>query len=186
MEDLEQLVVNKYVYLVKLRSGQHAIIKLTQRYGREVHEAWARAGVAPQLLEFADLPGGWRLVAMEWLSEPWQPLHTLRAEQRQEARAAALQALALGHGATVMDRHSASLRCVHGDARDVNVLVCRRSDAQQHVQTASGTEGSAMDVDVASSRGDTGGAAASGGQLPVARAGGRPCLWILTGRASTG
>lgn len=164
MDVLEQLGENKHVYLVKLRSGQHAIVKLTQRYGREVHRAWAAAGVAPQLLEFVELPGGWRLVAMEWLAEPWQHLHDLPEEEEPEARAAALHALTLGHGVTVADSHGTVQRSVHGDARDVNVLVCRRSAAQQSMQTAPGTEGSAMDMDVPSSSGVTGG---SGGQLPA-------------------
>ena len=150
MEIIDQLGETKHVYHMKSWSGKHMVVKLTQRYGLEIHETWARAGVAPQLLEFVELPGGWRMVVMEWLGEPWQRLDkllkTLAVQQRAEAKEAALKALSLGHGSVPLSRGS-QMRCVHGDARNVNVLVCRRLAAQQGVQPAPGAKGSAMEAD---------------------------------------
>jgi hypothetical protein len=119
-------------------------VKLTPRYAPNVHALWAAAGLAPALHTCEPIHGGgpWRLVVMELLAPPtWRPLPDLPLAERPAAAAAAVQALRAAH--TV-----GSTRCVHGDARGVNVLVARGSDDGWHVRFVdfdwSGEEGVAV------------------------------------------
>lgn len=101
------------------------MIKFVQRYGLDVHRAWAAAGLAPEVLQHSMLPGGWQCIIMEGLDlQLWQPLSQLEQAQHHlagAARAAAKAALDTAHNLDVWgpgQPHS-----VHGDARGPNVLV---------------------------------------------------------------
>ncbi|KAG5633994.1 hypothetical protein H0H81_003982 [Sphagnurus paluster] len=92
-------------------------IKFVRRYGDKVHHWCAEKGIAPDLLGFQKLPGGWYLVIMELLKEPWQLLWELKrlsiiseAEILKEQLRAAL--------AEMHQKHM-----VHGDIRDTNVML---------------------------------------------------------------
>ena len=98
----------------------------TCRYGKEVHEGWADAGLAPKLLAFEQLPGGWFMVIMQQLGAGWQLLSSLATgESKKEARRAALCALQQAHTLEVFG--PSCPRSVHGDARDTNVMVATTS-----------------------------------------------------------
>jgi hypothetical protein len=107
-------------------------VKLTQRYAPHVHALWAAAGLAPALHACEPLDGGgpWLCVVMELLSPPtWRPLPELPPAERAAAAAAALAALAAAHAQRLPGGGGGGGRCVHGDARGVNVLVAPRAAA---------------------------------------------------------
>ena len=58
-------VEHHHLYLAELAEGQQIYVKFTQRYSRELHSFCAKRGLAPKLLGFELLPGGWFAVAME-------------------------------------------------------------------------------------------------------------------------
>lgn len=101
------------------------MIKFVQRYGLDVHRAWAAAQLAPPVLHHRILPGGWQLIIMEGLDlQLWQPLSQLETVQHMSAgaaRTAALAALSTAHTLEVWG--SGQPRSVHGDVRGANVLV---------------------------------------------------------------
>jgi len=52
------------------------LIKFTRQYAGEMHKLFAKKRHAPQLYRCQDLPGGWKMVAMEWLpDEAWVTLN---------------------------------------------------------------------------------------------------------------
>ncbi|EFJ08945.1 hypothetical protein SELMODRAFT_428489 [Selaginella moellendorffii] len=110
---------NKLVYLVE----PLGVVKLAKRYGVEVHRAWAAAGFAPALYEVRALAGGWMEVKMEYLGREngWEML--AECEDADEMRDQAVAALRSAHGVPVSSNGGVG---VHGDARDVNVMVRRR------------------------------------------------------------
>ncbi|KAJ6513424.1 hypothetical protein C8R45DRAFT_1154720 [Mycena sanguinolenta] len=103
------------VYKAKDDSGQIVYIKYTTRYSRDAHEAASALGLAPRLLAFETIYG-WNMVVMQDLSEEYQTLSELKsarapnvAKIKQDVR----QALSRLHDSGY----------VHGDVRDVNLLV---------------------------------------------------------------
>ncbi|KAG5634798.1 hypothetical protein H0H81_000750 [Sphagnurus paluster] len=92
-------------------------IKFVRRYGADVHRWCTGKGIAPELLGFERLPGGWYLVVMELLEDPWELLWELKRyvtfspseELKKQLRA------------TLIEMHQNHM--VHGDIRDTNVLV---------------------------------------------------------------
>jgi len=63
-------------------TGEEICVKFTQRYSRELHIFCAERELAPKLLGFERLPGGWFALAMEKVdivAAPWEigPLHEL-------------------------------------------------------------------------------------------------------------
>ena len=58
--------------MAELRTKQ-IIVKFTRRYSIEMHAFCAKRGHAPGILGFGQLPGGWSVVAMDYIS-PAVPL----------------------------------------------------------------------------------------------------------------
>ncbi|XP_024529654.1 uncharacterized protein LOC9650792 [Selaginella moellendorffii] len=110
---------NTLVYLVE----PLGVVKLAKRYGVEVHRAWAAAGFVPALYQVRALAGGWMEVKMEYLGREngWEML--AECEDADELREQAVAALRSAHGVPVSSNGGVG---VHGDARDVNVMVRRR------------------------------------------------------------
>jgi len=61
---------------VESKSGTPILIKFTRRYAVEMHRLLSEKCHAPQLYGCQDLPGGWKMVAMEWLTDgAWMTLN---------------------------------------------------------------------------------------------------------------
>lgn len=102
-------------------AGVRVLVKFAPHYGKNVHEAWAAAGLAPALHLTAKLPGGLTQVVMERLpcggGGGWATLL-----ERPEARTDAVAALAAAHAVPLPQGG----RGAHGDCRPGNVLVRAR------------------------------------------------------------
>lgn len=116
------------------------IVKITRSYGYEAHVAASRVGFAPQLCAHRQLPGGWHMVVMEYLSSvaDWYCLRDLT-----EARAVAVDASAVSSSAALpvltptackklqallqskyeTFRDAAGGPWVHGDLHQANIMV---------------------------------------------------------------
>ena len=101
-------------------SGDTVIVKFSATYGREVHEAWATAGVAPKLLSCDSLPGGYWMTKTEYLDprDGWICLCYLTEQDALQATTAVREALEVAR--------SCLPGAVHGDLRAANTLVRRR------------------------------------------------------------
>ncbi|KAE9394908.1 hypothetical protein BT96DRAFT_1022286 [Gymnopus androsaceus JB14] len=49
------------LFKVTLGDGRRAIIKFTQRYGLDAHQAAEKLGLAPELIGYEELPAGWKM-----------------------------------------------------------------------------------------------------------------------------
>ena len=90
----------------------------------QVHKAWYDMGFAPELLEVQKLAGGFYLVAMEFLGDPWKPFFSLDDKEKTKCRLVVLKALEVVHGLSVEFGPMNTL-FVHGDAREGNIMVRR-------------------------------------------------------------
>lgn len=103
-------------------------------YGREVHAAWAAAGLAPALVSHAPLPGGMSMVMMEELSpQKWRDVLSLPAAVARAAAPRIEAALARAHALPL----SGGGLGVHGDLRLPNVMLnvdWREGDADEGVR----------------------------------------------------
>jgi serine/threonine protein kinase len=88
-------------------------IKFVQQYSVEAHQALSRARCAPTLYGHTDLPGGWIVVIMEEMKEPWGLLADIEPEKREPFKQAIEKAVNLLHAS----------KYVHGDIRASNILV---------------------------------------------------------------
>ncbi len=131
--------MHKLVYVATDQHNQQQVIKFTQRYGWDVHRAWAAAGLAPKLLSSPDqvVAGTWQQVQMEYLpsSAGWltmrflmQPLqvqlnHAPESCVLGPAHMPGLykKAKQLLHSAHSV--HVSRMSAAHGDARPDNIMV---------------------------------------------------------------
>eukprot|EP00611_Tribonema_gayanum_P018321 TRINITY_DN3140_c0_g1_i4.p1 TRINITY_DN3140_c0_g1~~TRINITY_DN3140_c0_g1_i4.p1 ORF type:complete len:764 (-),score=144.64 TRINITY_DN3140_c0_g1_i4:112-2403(-) len=131
-------VAHKLLFSAQLRAGaggceraSYVLIKFSSAYPAQIHYAWAREKLAPELVACTPLPGGLSMVVMEHLrqQEGWHMLCELeqnRDEQR-IAFAAAEAALNRAHKVRIADSEYGA---VHGDVRGPNIMV----KEDQHVQ----------------------------------------------------
>ncbi|KAG8884681.1 hypothetical protein FRB99_004508 [Tulasnella sp. 403] len=117
----EQPLVHKSNRLVFLVSGHvgkeakestHFVVKFTLRYGTETHRYCAEAGFAPQIYHVEELPGGWTVVVMEFISKPFRLLSELGSKDLPKLDQKLRHAVSTMH-----DREY-----VHGDLRGANVF----------------------------------------------------------------
>ena len=135
---------HKLVYLATNQQKQQYVVKFTQRYGVEVHEAWATAGLAPKLLEHRHVAGMWQQVVMEHLppnlpnASGWLTMRYLMQPFKEQLKTAPRQLvlppdmrphLLQQAEQLLCDAHAvlvSGLRAAHGDARPDNIMVCVR------------------------------------------------------------
>jgi hypothetical protein len=122
--DVEHLCDDKLLYAAThVPSARRVCVKFSRHaYGADVHAVWAAAGLAPQLISHARLPGGLHMVVMELLdvASGWRVLRQLpRGAAANAAHGAALAALQRAHAAPL----PCGGRGAHGDCRAVNVMV---------------------------------------------------------------
>jgi hypothetical protein len=90
------------------------VVKFTRTYGVEAHSLLAIHGFAPQLLHCERLAGGWFMVVMERLTDPWVNAYNMEPCLLNEALGVELRsAVDLLH-----ENHF-----VHGDLRSNNIFV---------------------------------------------------------------
>lgn len=99
----------------QLEDGRLVCIKFVRQYGRDVHIWCAERRLAPELLGFEKLHGGWIMVVMEFLDMPWKTLNevTMDPEKVRNIRKNVLDSITQLHNNDM----------VHGDVRDKNILV---------------------------------------------------------------
>ena len=83
------------------------------RYGKEVHLWCAGKGIAPELMGFEVLPGGWHMVVMEYLDKAW----ALFDDDKVKGIKGVKERFAIA----IVELHEAGM--VHGDIREANVMV---------------------------------------------------------------
>ena len=105
-----QLDETKLLYSAKTTDNKVICIKFVRRYSTDAHEYCATKGFAPELRGFRYLPGGWRMVVMDMISQEYRCLDlNVPYPHFEEIKKE------LG------DLHQKGL--VHGDVRDVNIMV---------------------------------------------------------------
>ncbi|KAL3158975.1 hypothetical protein ABBQ32_011373 [Trebouxia sp. C0010 RCD-2024] len=129
---------HKLVYVATFQHKEQRISKFTKQYGWDVHRTWAKAGLAPELLESpSPIPGKWQHVQMEYLSSDvgWLTMRFLMMPVREQLKFApehfvlgpadmpelvqkAEQLLQTAHLVRVSGTCAA-----HGDARPDNIMV---------------------------------------------------------------
>ncbi|KAF8076836.1 hypothetical protein FPV67DRAFT_1618798 [Lyophyllum atratum] len=117
----------KLVFFGRLKdSGKSICIKFVRQYSKAAHMSCARLGAAPELLGFEDIPGGWHMVVMERIDSDYIDYYDFRHSSDFDAARAPL--LHDEIKASVEELHQAGY--VHGDMRDVNVMVARNGDGK--------------------------------------------------------
>ncbi|GJJ10958.1 hypothetical protein Clacol_005187 [Clathrus columnatus] len=112
-------------------AGVPICIKFVRKYGQEAHELCAKNGFAPKLFGVEKLPGGWMMIIMERMDENWTRLLAFKEERNEKNKA-----LDKDEKAVIETRISSCLELlhgagmVHGDIRDVNILV-KKDDLSQ-------------------------------------------------------
>jgi hypothetical protein len=119
------------LYQVATGQGALQLVKFCQRYGHTAHTAWASCDLTVPLLDYHELPGGWKMVRMEYLSKEdgWRTLEQVQEQGRLAAEprvvppqlaAEARRVLCAAHDVLVDGQ-----QLVHGDVRNRNMMVRR-------------------------------------------------------------
>jgi len=136
---------HKLVYLATDQQKQQYVVKFTQRYGVDAHEAWATAELAPKLLKQRQVAGMWQQVVMEYLppelpdASGWLTLRYLMQPLEEQLKAAPQQLVLAPELLPQLIQQAQGLLCdahavpvsglpaAHGDARPDNIMVCVKS-----------------------------------------------------------
>ena len=89
------------------------LVKFCRQYGKDAHIACSKLGIAPKMVGFENLPGGWVAVVMEHLPSSFKSLSELTSEITLKFEDPVTSAVKRMHDAGF----------VHGDLRDTNILV---------------------------------------------------------------
>ncbi|KAG7085640.1 hypothetical protein E1B28_003187 [Marasmius oreades] len=102
-----------YVYLARTEQGRDVVVKFSEQYCQVLHNFCAEKGMAPKLLGYENLPGGWIGVVMGYLPDS-HPLADPRFTSEEKQK--------------MCDKLKACARAmhdngyVHGDLRETNVI----------------------------------------------------------------
>ena len=118
-----QAILGKLLYGGLTGAGQRVAVKFVRRYSKELHEHCASRDLAPALLGFEKLVGGWFMVVMEHM-DGYETLATLkdRASIPTQLRQMVTDLVTSFHDE----------KFVHGDIRDSNLLV--RMDGELEIK----------------------------------------------------
>ena len=89
------------------------LIKFVREYSIELHDFCAKRGHAPRIFAFETLPGGWRVIAMEFIASTVQVTSSRGLGTHKLRWASELKQL-------IGEFHEEGL--VHGDLRDANMI----------------------------------------------------------------
>ncbi|KAH9041827.1 hypothetical protein EDB84DRAFT_934548 [Lactarius hengduanensis] len=105
----------RQLYIAKTLSGpeKEIVVKFTRRYSIELHAFCADRGRAPSILGFGQVPGGWFVVAMDYISGAVYPSHSTDLPRLRDQWTHDLKSL-------VDSFHDEGL--VHGDLRQPNMI----------------------------------------------------------------
>ncbi|DBA86086.1 TPA: hypothetical protein ACH3X1_005606 [Trebouxia sp. C0004] len=114
-------VSHKLVYLARGPQQPLQLVKFTQQYGVEAHDAWARAGIVPELLaEPRQVAQSWQQISMEYLapempdSSGWVTMRFLmQSVAKQAEHASGSLTLAPDHLPQMLDRAKHLVRSAH-------------------------------------------------------------------------
>jgi hypothetical protein len=109
----EEMEGRKLFFKGKTSKGKPICVKFVRRYGKEVHEWCAGKGLAPKLLGFEVLAGGWYMVVMELLDASWV---NFTLDKVKGAKGVKENLFGL-----IKELHEAGM--VHGDIRRENVMM---------------------------------------------------------------
>jgi serine/threonine protein kinase len=90
-------------------------IKYTRQYSLEAHILLSENGLAPKLHGFESIPGGWKMVVMEYIDESYQLLSEVEPMNREQFRDS------IQHSVSLLHKYG----FVHGDLRTSNILVSK-------------------------------------------------------------
>lgn len=114
---IRSLQANKLLFVAETDAGERLCVKFTRTYDRTVHEQCAAWGIAPRLRGFHDdVPGGWKMVVMDFLEE-YECLYDVKRDLSHG------QQEKLGDELKTMLEALHQMSFVHGDVRDANVMV---------------------------------------------------------------
>jgi hypothetical protein len=103
----------RLLYVAETRDNKQIIVKFTRRYSIELHAKCAKQGHAPNILGFGQFPGGWTVVAMEYIYPSMHPSRSPDLTRHLDKWMDDLQRL-------VQSFHNDGF--VHGDLREPNIL----------------------------------------------------------------
>lgn len=106
---------NTLIFTGQTKNMGQIWIKFVRRYGKEVHQWCLERGLAPKLLGFEKLAGGWLMVVMEHLDEPWVHLSNTDNPWSHAELKGPIQAV-------ITQLHEEGCM-VHGDIRETNIMV---------------------------------------------------------------
>ncbi|KAI0248667.1 hypothetical protein BJV78DRAFT_1130931 [Lactifluus subvellereus] len=120
-EDIQFRIVRLYpdtqdyrlLYIAETSDKKRIIVKFTRRYSIELHAFCAGRGHAPGILGFGQFPGGWSVIAMDFISPPVNPSRSPNLSRLCDKWIDDLQKL-------MQSFHDHDL--VHGDLREPNIL----------------------------------------------------------------
>lgn len=98
--------------------GKEVVTKFVKRYSLELHNLCQQNGWAPRILGSRDLQGGWTMVVMERLDESWKM--ACGYDKTEKLCAEIRKVLVVIH----------QYNYVHGDVRDVNIMVKEEGERQ--------------------------------------------------------
>jgi hypothetical protein len=106
---------SKLVFEARDNDNNHLCIKFVKRYGKEAHIQFAEHTLAPRLLGFREIGGGWKMVVMDYLSNPYFRGGDLcdKKISSNTVRKAIKEQLQVMH----------RLGYVHGDVRNPNLMI---------------------------------------------------------------
>ncbi|KAH8986309.1 hypothetical protein EDB92DRAFT_1879504 [Lactarius akahatsu] len=106
------------LYIAKTSDGEEIIVKFTRQYSIKLHNFCAERGHAPTIRGFGTIPGGWYVIAMDYISSSTSPSESLHLTCLRDKWKDDLSAL-------VQAFHDEDL--VHGDLRKPN-MICNEED----------------------------------------------------------
>lgn len=104
---------NRLLYIAETLDKRQIVVKFTRSYSVALHAFCAGRGYAPGLLGFGEVPGGWFVVAMEYMLSSVHPSRSPNLARLCNEWIDELQKL-------VQSFHDKGL--VHGDLRESNIL----------------------------------------------------------------
>jgi RIO-like serine/threonine protein kinase len=118
--ELESKVSNyehRQVYLARHKS-KTVVVKFTQRYCIELHQFCYERGHAPEIIAYDHLPGGWKVIVMEYIEDtPDSHIVDLARKKASQWRMELSKLIDAFHAED----------WVHGDLRLANILFTKRS-----------------------------------------------------------
>lgn len=103
----------RHLYIAQTSDKKEVVVKFTRRYSIALHAFCAKCGHAPGILGFGTIPGGWFVVAMDYILPSVYPSQSRHLLQLRDKWIGDLMML-------VKSFHDEGL--VHGDLREPNMI----------------------------------------------------------------